>query len=246
MCTLDMRLPSDDESNEEGDKKKAVDDEEAKVEDGLDSRYNKKMKEKLDRAKSKVLRDMSITVSQKISEAKRGALESRKRRMQFKSEESSSFNEGSGRIREELTDPEGTIVFMTGDVDGEVDICVQSISASIKTPSRFSLNVSMVKTSDGENGDSNSSSGGVLDNTGVKTQMSRLERDMQTLSNRVQTILSNADSHKEQEVEFHNKSIEMNRASKFWPAIRLMVLFITGFTQANNITRYLRNHHIGL
>jgi hypothetical protein len=237
-----MKLPGDDEEiDSKGDKKE---DDGMKSEDGLDSRWNSRMKEKLDRAKSKVLRDMSITVSQRASAAQRGSQETRQRRMQFSNEDNKVNIKGSGRVREELTSQQGTIVFLTGDLDGEVDICVQSISASAKTPSRFSLNVTMAMTTAEDENERQKSER--LDANGVKSQIGKLERDMRTLSNRVQTILSNADFNKDQEVAFHNQSIEMHKASKFWPAIRLMVLFITTFTQVNNITRYLRNHHIGL
>jgi hypothetical protein len=36
----------------------------------------------------------------------------------------------------------------------------------------------------------------------------------------------------------------MNRASQYWPIIHLVVLLVTGFTQANHIIRFFKSRHI--
>jgi hypothetical protein len=214
--------------------------------DPMDARWNQRMKDKLNRMKSKQLRDMSITVSQKGGTT--GALASRQRRTQMSLDEGIKTS-GTGRMREELTERQGTMDFSTGDTDGTVDICVQSISATMSSPSRFMLNVTVEQTMDKEQQEAmDKLNSGVdpLETNEVKAQMSRLERDMQTLSNRVHTILSNADFNKDQEAAFHDQSVAMNRAATYWPIIRLVVLLVTGFTQANNIVRFMRSHHIGI
>jgi hypothetical protein len=214
--------------------------------DPLDSRWNHRMKEKLSRMKSKILRDMSITVTQKGG--KTGVLASRQRQTQMSVDERVKMN-ATGRIREELTERQGTIEFLTGDTDGTVNICMQSISAEKSSPSRFMLNVTVEQTMDPEQQevmDRQNKGLNPQETNMVKVQMSRLERDMQTLSNRVSTILKNADVNKDQEVAFHDQSVAMNRAATYWPIIRLTVLVITGFTQANHIVRYMKTHHIGI
>jgi hypothetical protein len=208
--------------------------------------HQKIIKEKLSRMKSKALQDMSITISQKGGNV--GALASRQRRTQMSVDERIKMS-ATGRIREELTEQQGTIEFMTGDTDGTVDICVQSISALTSSPSRFMLNVTVEQTIDPEQQEvMDRQIDGVdpLETNEVKVQMSRLERDMQTLSNRVSTILSNSAVNKDQEVAFHDQSAAMNRAATYWPIIRLTVLVVTGFTQANHIVRYMKTHHIGI
>jgi hypothetical protein len=161
----------------------------------------------------------------------------------------------TGRIREELTERQGTIEFLTGDTDGPVDICVQSISAYASSPSRFMLNVTIEQSMDVEQQEvmdkqevRDKQNDGVdrLETSEVKAHMSRLERDLQTLTNRVSTILSNADGNKDQEAVFHDQSVSMNRAATYWPIIRLIVLLVTGFTQMNHIVRYMKTHHIGI
>ena len=212
----------------------------------MDARWNDRMKEKLSRIKSKKVRDMSITVSQKGGDA--GALASRQRRTQMSLDEQVKMT-ATGRIREELTKQQGTIEFLTGATDGTVDICVQSISAHASSPARFMLNVTVEQTMDPEEQEvMDRQNNGVdpMETNEVKAQMGRLERDVAVLTNRASTILSNADVNKDQEVAFHDQSVAMNRAATYWPIIRATVLVVAGFSQANHIVRYMKTHHIGI
>jgi hypothetical protein len=214
--------------------------------DPMDARWNHRMKEKWNRMKSKIVQDMSITVTQKGGNT--SVLASRQRQTKRSVDERVKMN-ATGRIREALTERQGTIEFLTGDTDGTVDICVQSINAEKSSPSRFMLNVTVEQTMDPEQQevmDRQNKGLDPLETNMVKVQMSRLERDMQTLSNRVSTILKNADVNKDQEVAFHDQSAAINRAATYWPIIRLTVLVVTGFTQANHIVRYMKTHHIGI
>ena len=245
--------------------RKAQEEAEGKIEpkegeDGEDSQWNKRMKERLERIKSKKLRDTSITVSQKGATV--DSLSNSKQSTSY-DESGALVISGEGRIREELVQKQGRVEFLTGKDSGTVEVCVQSILASSKKPARFHLRVDMVasdkeyddddqyldddfsvqakkakkeKTKDPEH----------LEHKEVSTKLSRLERDLQTLQNRVKAMLNNADYNKDQEAVFHEQSISMNRASKYWPIIQLIVLLVTGFTQANHIVRYLKSHHIGI
>jgi len=210
--------------------------------DGQDAQWNRRMKEKLERMKEKKMRDMSITVTQKAGLA--GALSSRQRK-RYGDEKVT----GQGRIREDLVKREGTIEFLTGEEDGTVDICVQSIIANRNAPSRISLSVLMEADDsevDEEESGKEDQASDRLGHDEVKTQMSRLERDLQTLNNRVRAILNNADFNKDQEVAFHDQSVSMHSASMYWPIIQVLVIVITGITQAHHIITYMRSHHIGI
>lgn len=244
--------------------------------DGRDADWNRRMKEKLDRMKAKKMRDISITVTQKAGltgtlatyvflvlsgwffewlksssaltflycNLLHFAISSRQRKRSGDEKVT-----GQGRVREELTQRQGTIEFLTGDEDGSVDICVQSIIANRNSPSRIALNVTMSVSEDAEKEDSpkkGEGEPGTLGHDEAKNQMSRLERDLQTLSNRVRAILNNADFNKDQEVAFHDQSVAMNRAAQYWPIIQLVVILVAGFTQANHIVQYMRTHHIGI
>lgn len=240
----DLKPP---EEGEDGDEPPKREDDAAAAaadgQDGLDSQWNKRMKERLEQMKSKKSRDMSITVSQK-SGVNIGALASRQRRT---SSSDSSSTVGQGRVREELEQQQGSIQFLTGDEDGTVEICVQSILASIKNPNRFTLKVTWAAADEEEEKRQKSKEGGGgLDSSAVLTNMGRLERDIQTLQNRVKACLNNADFNKEQEASFHQQSVSMNKAAFYWPMIHLVVILAAGFTQANHIVTYLRRHHIGV
>lgn len=204
------------------------------------------MKERLERMKSKKVRDVSVTVTQKSGLP--GILSNRQRRTPG-DEDNTTF--GTGRVREELSQRTGKINFLTGEDDGTVEICVQSVLASVKNPVRFALQVSMAAATpnkaemEGRNSTLEEGKDG-LANTEINSQLTRLDRDLQTLKNRVKACLNNADFNKDQEAAFHNQSIAMNRAAMYWPLIHLVVLLITGFTQANHIVRYLKTHHIGI
>lgn len=221
-------------------KKEGVERDEA---DGQDAEWNRRMREKLERMKEKKIRDMSITVTQKAG--LQGALTSRQRRRYGEDKVS-----GQGRVREELTQRQGTIEFLTGEDDGTVDICVQSIVANRNSPSRIAIQVTMAsaakESSEDETSSKDAAGGTSLDHDVAKQEMSRLERDLQTLSNRVRAILNNADFNKDQEVAFHDQSVAMHSAAMYWPIIQLLVIILTGFTQANHIVRYMKTHHIGI
>ena len=215
-----------------------------------ESKWNEKMKDKLERMKNKKVRDMSITVTQKGGTA--GSTASRQRKTMMSVDDRIRMS-GQGRVREELKQKKGEIDFRTGDNDGKVDICVQALSATLAKPTRFALNITIQQTEDElekdkeklEAASGGGSGGDTLEVNAVQREMSRLERDMQTLNNRIQTILSNADYNKDQEVTFHEQSVGMNRAATYWPIIQLAILLITGFTQANHIVNFMKSRHIG-
>ena len=213
------------------------------------------MKDRLERMKSKKMRDMSITVVQKNGLS--GVLASRQRKLANADDDNDVDEEekkkGTGRVREELDQKSGSILFLTGETDGQVEVCVQSVMASIKNPTRISIQVNMAASEDDDDSDdltkqqaTDGTGDGKMEHSEVQAKMSRLERDIQTLNNRVKAALNNADYNKEQEAAFHQQSVNMNRAATYWPIIQLVILLVTGFTQANHIITYLRTHHIGI
>jgi len=222
------------------------------VADGLDTQWNKQMKERLERIKSKKLRDTSLTVSQKGGTF--AGSSNNKQRSSYDAD-GNLVTSGTGRVREELTQRNGKIEFLTGEEGGTVEVCVQSILASTKKPARFYFRVDMKAFDQGYGGseddeveqkEAKTKNPDHLEHKEITTKMSRLERDLQTLQNRVKACSNNADYNKDQEALFHEQSISMNRATKYWPIIQLTVLIVTGITQANHIVRYLKTHHIGM
>jgi hypothetical protein len=78
----------------------------------------------------------------------------------------------------------------------------------------------------------------------AKKHLSEMERILMNMIRETNLLLKNADSIKDVEVGFHQKSIDMNAASRWWPMIHVIVLLVTGFTQANHIIKFFKTQHI--
>mmetsp|Transcript_13618 Transcript_13618/g.29483 ORF Transcript_13618/g.29483 Transcript_13618/m.29483 type:complete len:262 (+) Transcript_13618:108-893(+) len=153
------------------------------------------------------------------------------------------------KVVKDLETKKGNVEYVTR-YDGAVSICVQSLTASSISPTPISLRVSespageeMVsdtppeKTTGEEKLDSESQ-------RNAKEHFSQMEKTLNGLISKTDMILRQADYAKELEVEFHEQSIAMNKASQWWPIVQLCVLLVTGFTQANHMVQFFRKHHI--
>ena len=192
---------------------------------GLDERFNRRFQEKmlaLQRV-GKTLTDVSLVVYQKGDTAS--------------SARERSATTGGGRVREELTTRKGSIEYTTSlSRDAPVEICIQSMAANPKSPERVALEVSRRFKITKEQKEEQERE--------AQKHMSAISEELMQLDRKVESILSNADFSKEQEVEFHEQSLAMNKASQYWPLIHIGVLLITGFTQANHIIRFFKSRHI--
>lgn len=195
---------------------------------GLDELFNRRFLDKMQALQrvGKTLTDVSMVVYQKgdtVSSAR-----------EWKA--TSGADTGSGRVREELRVRQGTVEFTTGARDAPVEICVQSMAANSKNPSRIALFVSQqVKVTKEQKEEQERQ---------AQQHMSAIAGELLQLDEKADMILTNADYAKEQEVEFHEQSLAMNKASQYWPMIHVGVLLITGFTQANHIIRFFKTRHI--
>ena len=155
--------------------------------------------------------------------------------------------EKRNQVVKDLENKKGSIQFTTM-LDGKVSICVQSLTASAISPTPISLRVT--ETPAGEESLSppkEADSGLKVDNQSqrkAKEHFSQMEKTLTSLISKTEMILRQADFAKELEVEFHEQSIAMNKASQWWPIVQLCVLLVTGFTQANHMVQFFRKHHI--
>lgn len=152
------------------------------------------------------------------------------------------------KVVKDLDQKKGNIEFTTVS-DGKVSICVQSLTASAISPTPISLRVT--ESPEGEE----SVGSGAEKNVGTekldsqsqrnaKEHLNVMEKTLSSLISKTDMILRQADYAKELEVEFHEQSIAMNKASQWWPIVQLCVLLVTGFTQANHMVQFFRKHHI--
>jgi len=78
----------------------------------------------------------------------------------------------------------------------------------------------------------------------AKEHMSAMEKTIFSMVSETDLLIGVADISKEEEALFSQKSIDMNSAAKWWPIMHLLVLFVTGYTQANHIVSFFKSRHI--
>jgi hypothetical protein len=155
----------------------------------------------------------------------------------------------NGKMVRDLDKKKGTIIY-DSQYDGKISICVQSLTASAISPTPISLRVYERPNLEGFE---SVGPGAVAHSTveldsesqrNAKEHFSQMERTLSALISKTDMILRQADYAKELEVEFHDQTIAMNKASQWWPIVQLCVLLVTGFTQANHMISFFRKHHI--
>lgn len=223
--TPDMVMLPEDDSELLAKKQQAAQD---NKQAGLDERFNRRFLEKMQALQrvGKTLTDVSIVVYQK------GDTVSSTREWKA----SGAAATGSGRIREELRQRQGVVEYTTGSRDAPVEICVQSMAANAKNPSRVSLSVSQRFKIEKELKEKQKAQ----QERQAQEHMSAISVELLQLDKKVDMILSNADYAKE--LGFYEQAVQMNKASKYWPMIHIAVLLVTGFTQANHIIRFFKKH----
>ena len=132
-----------------------------------------------------------------------------------------------------ITAPTGTVI-MEATRNGGVEICVQSLSASHARPSLLHLSVTEDLTEKREQEREQSDT----------RHMSHLEKTVRGLIRRVTMIQKTAIQTKDQEYQFHQTTLQMNRAIKVWPVVHCIMLAVTGLFMAKHISTYLKGHHI--
>ena len=152
------------------------------------------------------------------------------------------------KVVKDLETKTGNIEYITRQ-DGLVSICIQSLVASAVSPTPISLRVTESSGSEESVSDTPPDKT-TLPNVDTQSQrnakehFSQMEKTLSGLISKTDMILRQADYAKELEVEFHEQSIAMNKASQWWPIVQLCVLLVTGFTQANHMINFFRKHHI--
>ena len=155
---------------------------------------------------------------------------------------------GTQKLRQTLEDQRGTIEFMTGDADGLIEICPQAYGATRLNPSRISLKV----TSKGEQSEEQKEARKLLKQNGpsleeeflVKAQGSQISQELQRMEEKVYELISNTEVSKDREVEFHQQILDLNRAVRYWPMFRILILLVAGYMQVSHIIKFMKSRHI--
>lgn len=157
-------------------------------------------------------------------------------------------NKGKGtqKLTHQIENVEGTLVFETGGIDGHVEICVQSLSASRVNPARIALNITaraavdeMAVVDQPQNEPPL-----VLDPSQMLSYYtSGITEEMTRLHTRMREVVANAEYSRDVEVGFHQQSVELNKAVFYWPAFRILILIVAGVVQVTSVLNYMKSRH---
>eukprot|EP00545_Synedropsis_sp_CCMP1620_P003172 CAMPEP_0119013742 /NCGR_PEP_ID=MMETSP1176-20130426/8881_1 /TAXON_ID=265551 /ORGANISM="Synedropsis recta cf, Strain CCMP1620" /LENGTH=264 /DNA_ID=CAMNT_0006966855 /DNA_START=50 /DNA_END=847 /DNA_ORIENTATION=- len=175
--------------------------------------------------------DVSVTLFQRFTDNSAA----------FRRRSGGKQDRGTVRSRNVITDPSGMLFFTTApEDDGVLEMCVQSLKATETDPVRFSLKVEMSPyVPEAVKEEKKSQNSQVVDG-----HVSRMQTDIKGLERKLEMIMNTVEWTKEQEIKVHDRAISMNRASQYWPMFHILVLIITGYTQASHIAKFFRRHHI--
>lgn len=82
------------------------------------------------------------------------------------------------------------------------------------------------------------------DRAAASEHMSYLEKTILRMVQSTDYLIESADIVKDEEDEFSNELEDMYSAAKYWPIMHLLILFATGYTQANHIVSFFKSRHI--
>jgi len=83
-----------------------------------------------------------------------------------------------------------------------------------------------------------------MENKLVKTETSRISSELMRMHRRAKSIAGDAQFSKEREESFFHKSVSLNRAVRYWPMFRLLVLMVGGYLQVSHVVQYMKRRHI--
>lgn len=149
---------------------------------------------------------------------------------------------GKNSLSQEVKDIQGKLRYQ-GKGEGELSICVKIA----EVPGKKYMKPALVAFRVAETGALDEPEAVQIDQKGqeaAKTHLSDMERILGKMIKDASLLLKNADMIKNEEADFHKQSVEMNAASRWWPMLHVVVLLVTGFTQANHVIKFFKSRHI--
>jgi len=158
----------------------------------------------------------------------------------------SKAKKGSGRVRQMLEKRKGKIEYTTGEDDtSTLNICVQSFKAKPDNVARISIRIiEPLETFGHEEHLEQLAERREEEERKLSAHSSRIANELDTFIRRLEELQRNADNAKQKELEFHGKSIALNKAVKYWPIFRIVILVVAGYIQATHVIGYMKSKHI--
>lgn len=151
--------------------------------------------------------------------------------------------------REQLETREGSFEYDTGNLEGSLEICIQSYTATAENPSRVAFSilpqseeVEIEKLLQAERKLMNERL--EVENKIVKEETSRITAELVRMQRRAKTIAGDAQFSKKREEEFHAQSVSLNKAVKYWPMVRMTALLVGGYLQVTHVISFMKSRHI--
>jgi hypothetical protein len=161
--------------------------------------------------------------------------------------------EGTRKLREDLTETDGKLVFLTGSQDGHVEICAQAYTATKAAPRRMGWRITTLPASEYEEQQKNLKTKTqkevelpkkIADEMLLKVETSRITTELERFTKRIQDIGNGASQSKDRESAFHLVSVKLSRAIRRWPIFRICILLIAGYLQVSHVVKYMKSRHI--
>jgi len=142
---------------------------------------------------------------------------------------------GEARLnhREQIESDAGTLAVETSRA-GTVEVCVQSMVASQNEPRLVQFSVREDPEARGER----------AREAAERAHVNGLEGSVRSLMRRLELAQATARNAKEEEAQFRQKSVELDRAALVWPIVRCCFLILTGIGMARHVTGFLKQHRI--
>lgn len=160
---------------------------------------------------------------------------------------------GTRKLREDLQAKEGRLEFLSGERDGYIEICVQAYTATRTSPRRIGLRIEKMPVAEYERqkeGIKESKSdevkvpGDIQSEMLVKVETSRITTELGRLKVRCADLGNSASTAKKRETEFHQTSVNLSKAARYYPIFRIAILLVAGYMQASHVVQYMKTRHI--
>jgi len=159
--------------------------------------------------------------------------------------------------RQKITEASGKIEYSKAldpkSPDHDLEVCVEAHGSYRRNMNAMLFSLKFKEVIDDEfivefgdlfKGDSEASKEVSKDQELAKQHMTTMERSIFNMVSEIDLLIGVADISKDEEAVFSQKSLDMNSAAKWWPIMHLLVLFVTGYTQANHIVSFFKSRHI--
>jgi hypothetical protein len=132
-------------------------------------------------------------------------------------------------------------ILHTFEINGIASVCAQSKKASPRSPVAIGLRIESSEEVPALILESKKESESPAD---VDAHLTHMEMELMRITAAMTQLLKEADLNRDQDERFHEQTMEMVKATTFWPIVQVCVLLMTGFTQASHIVQFFKRRRI--